>query len=106
MNNHTQWQLFVGLSDSKGRALTKKTVDVAIGSVIDALTEVFGGATLESSVGAWGAIREDSLIITVITSVPNDTALAELTAVAHYLKDTLRQESIFITKCPIECVSI
>lgn len=102
MNGSTRWDIYVGLNDQNGKAVSKNKADKAFTEVVNSLTGVFGGCTLISAVGAWGAHREDSVIISVITELPNDTAIEEIHACAVYLKNTLNQAAVLVTKTALE----
>ena len=105
MNTFTNWQIFVGC-ESNGKAIPQKRLDVAIDKAVDVLAQMFGGCTLQHGVGAWGTTREDTIIISVLTDLPNDSTIDTIIGVAGTLKDTLKQEAVLVTKSTIEAAFI
>lgn len=106
MNAATKWEIFVGLSDDKGEPIKAERVQKVFSKLVDGLTADFGGCTLTPTTGAWGAVREDSVVVSVITTVPNVEAEEFIRHAAIFLKNHLRQQAVFVSKTAIEFVSI
>lgn len=103
MNAQTQWQIFVGLNDGDTNLpLSAARVEKAVSRAVDDLSGVFGGCEISSGIGAWGAVREDTVILTVITNLPNDEARESIRVAAIVLQNRLNQQAILITKTALE----
>lgn len=100
MNANTQWQIFIGTNDGDtGLPLAEARINKTVIKICNGLSEAFGGCTVQQAVGAWGAVREDSV---VITALPNDEAEAHINAAAAFALNRLNQQSVLITKSAIE----
>lgn len=107
MNTATEWKLYIGLNDGRtGKPVKVDRVTATFKALVDGLSADFGGCTLTTTTGAWGDVREDSVIVGVITDKPNDEAYPLLHDAAVYAKNHLRQQAVLITKQVIEAESI
>lgn len=107
MNVAIEWKLYIGLNDGRtGKPIKAERVQATFKGLVDGLTEDFGGCTLTAATGAWGNVREESVVVTVISERPLAEAYPLIRDAAVYAKNHLRQETVYLSKRVIEIEAV
>lgn len=82
-----------------GKAIRENTRKAAISLIIDQTASSFPGGFLQTGVGLWGAVREIGYTLTIELELQDDEKINDL---ARFIRDTLDQESVLVSRHQVE----
>lgn len=97
MTTQNKFRLYLGRNMPYGGFVSDIELDDFID---DNIVPIFDGLTIYDVSGRWKEVREDSIIVEIITDAP--TASIAIYKIANKYKERFHQESVLLTREPVD----